>query len=517
MKWHLIVGLLVASLLHEALASRQFFKFGKDKSRSRSPSPRNDPANRRPTSNAVVPYNPPNSQFSSRTPTPIGPTPFRPLPLPTPSYLPRNRSPLPPPRGDRFERLGNVRPTPAAGTSKSKTSGIGTLKKNKPETGTLRPPIRLVPSISSGSRRSNPLPSLQQLSHQMPSTSSHPQPSTSSHPQPSTSSHPQPSTSSHPQPSTSTHPQPISNHPQHSSSTNPQPSASSNSGPLPSNPSNFQPPVPGSLIQASLDPAAQKQLARQQAKLAKNQIKTGRIVKNKAKVNQAAQVTTIEGTKYPNRAAVKCSDPNAPPQSCFDFYVLSVSWGPVARVVRSGASEHITEKIQSKWTLHGLWPSLQNFNRVPASCNLDIPWNTAQLRSIYTSMKRKWFTTYTRYRVDEQFWQHEWDKHGRCAARSHFINRDILAYFKLGLRLFDQANVQEKLRRAGITAGTTLSIREMRNAVSNALGTRVNLLHINYPVNMLLMLIFKFKASRFGFLVQNFPFRSFFRPNNSDL
>ncbi|XP_044582411.1 ribonuclease Oy-like [Cotesia glomerata] len=192
-------------------------------------------------------------------------------------------------------------------------------------------------------------------------------------------------------------------------------------------------------------------------------------------------MTTIEGTKYPNRAAVKCSDPNVPPQSCFDFYVLSVSWGPVARVVRLGASEHLTEKIRSEWTLHGLWPSLNNFNRVPESCNLNIPWNSAQLKSIYTSMKRKWFTTYTRYRVVEQFWRHEWEKHGRCAARSHFINRDILAYFKLGLRLFDQANVQEKLRRAGITASTTLSIREMRNAISNALGTRVNLLHIDYP------------------------------------
>ncbi|XP_074095972.1 uncharacterized protein LOC141525388 [Cotesia typhae] len=453
MKWHLIVGLLVAySLLDEAVAGRQTVKFGRDRLRSRSPSPRNDPANRRPTSNAVVPYNPRNSHFSSRPSTSTGSSGFQPLPLPTPEYLPRDRSPLPPPSANRFLRLGNRRPTPTPGTAKNKKPGIGTLKKNKPETGTLRPPIRLNPSISAGhaprsssptaSGLSSPLPSLQQLSHQMPSTSSHPQPSTSSHPQPS---------------------------------------ASSNPGPGPSNPPNSQSSVPAALIQASLDPAEQKRLARQQAKTAKSANKIGRIIKNKAKQNQASQMTILEGMKYPNSAAVKCSDPNAPPQSCFDFYVLSVSWGPVARVVRGGASEHITEKIRSKWTLHGLWPSLQNFNRVPESCNLNIPWNSAQLRSIHTSMKRNWFTTYTRYRIDEQFWQHEWDKHGRCAARSHFINRDIFAYFKLALRLFDQANVQEKLRRAGITAGTTLSIREMRNAVSNALGTRINLLHIDYP------------------------------------
>eukprot|EP01116_Phalansterium_solitarium_P022133 TRINITY_DN7196_c0_g1_i1.p3 TRINITY_DN7196_c0_g1~~TRINITY_DN7196_c0_g1_i1.p3 ORF type:complete len:167 (-),score=67.72 TRINITY_DN7196_c0_g1_i1:584-1084(-) len=78
------------------------------------------------------------------------------------------------------------------------------------------------------------------------------------------------------------------------------------------------------------------------------------------------------------------------------------------------------------WTLHGLWP---NWGTDCTSEKFDI----SQVASIEANMTKYWMSCPEYNQSNEEFWSHEWSKHGTCL---HGASQ--LQFFTLGLQLLQK-------------------------------------------------------------------------------
>lgn len=79
-------------------------------------------------------------------------------------------------------------------------------------------------------------------------------------------------------------------------------------------------------------------------------------------------------------------------------------------------------KGSSTWTLHGLWPEWGQ------NCAGDA-FDVSQISSIKSQMEKYWLSCPEYSDSNEEFWSHEWSKHGTCTTMSQ------LDYFTEGLNL----------------------------------------------------------------------------------
>jgi len=82
------------------------------------------------------------------------------------------------------------------------------------------------------------------------------------------------------------------------------------------------------------------------------------------------------------------------------------------------------------WSIHGLWPQY-NKNQYPTFCK-EVNFDINKLEPILKDLNEKW---YSEDNKNENFWKHEWEKHGSCM----FTELDELEYFEKTLELFDTA------------------------------------------------------------------------------
>lgn len=83
-----------------------------------------------------------------------------------------------------------------------------------------------------------------------------------------------------------------------------------------------------------------------------------------------------------------------------------------------------------KISMHGLWPQWAEY------CDGE-EFDVSKLKDIRDRMDRDWFGCHG---DSEGFWNHEWERHGRCAAK--FLNTTQEGYFKAALDLFDKYHDQ---------------------------------------------------------------------------
>ena len=82
------------------------------------------------------------------------------------------------------------------------------------------------------------------------------------------------------------------------------------------------------------------------------------------------------------------------------------------------------------WSIHGLWPQY-NKNQYPTFCK-NVNFDIKKLEPILKELNEKWYSIEEK---NENFWKHEWEKHGSCM----FIELNELEYFEKTLELFDTA------------------------------------------------------------------------------
>jgi len=99
-------------------------------------------------------------------------------------------------------------------------------------------------------------------------------------------------------------------------------------------------------------------------------------------------------------------------------------------------------------TLHGMWPSRDGTSGTsaasyPCSCTQD-PFTDAAIQSIMPDMEKYWPSLKG---ANDQFWTHEWSKHGTCTGQTE------LQYFEATLHAREQFDAHKALQAAGFVEG----------------------------------------------------------------
>ncbi|XP_057328571.1 uncharacterized protein DDB_G0284459-like [Microplitis mediator] len=177
---------------------------------------------------------------------------------------------------------------------------------------------------------------------------------------------------------------------------------------------------------------------------------------------------TLDDVTPKQQKKIKCGKPGSTTQSCFDYYAFSMFWLPT--MIRSTHARRATPvPREDKWTIHGLWPNRKGLlTAPPKACDVkNMPFDASKLNGIRHTLENNWFAASS---DNEQFWHHEWDKHGKCAARSIFIN-DIEGYFRKGISLGNTHRFGDILEAAGFRPGSTMTVQQIYDTISLHYGT----------------------------------------------
>tara|TARA_B110000261_G_C12916500_1_gene290673 strand:- start:68 stop:535 length:468 start_codon:yes stop_codon:yes gene_type:complete len=88
---------------------------------------------------------------------------------------------------------------------------------------------------------------------------------------------------------------------------------------------------------------------------------------------------------------------------------------------------------ENKWSIHGLWPQYKK-NQYPTFCN-KVDFDIKKLDLILPELEKYWYSYKKNEKDDENFWKHEWEKHGSCM----FTVMNEFDYFNKTLELYNTA------------------------------------------------------------------------------
>ncbi|NXA53129.1 RNT2 Ribonuclease, partial [Nothocercus julius] len=96
------------------------------------------------------------------------------------------------------------------------------------------------------------------------------------------------------------------------------------------------------------------------------------------------------------------------------------------------------------WTIHGLWPNKGE------DCNRTWHFNVTEIKDLMSDMRRCWPDVLHSSQNRTQFWKHEWDKHGTCAATLQILNSQK-KYFGKALELYKQIDLNRCVMSSSFT------------------------------------------------------------------
>jgi len=148
--------------------------------------------------------------------------------------------------------------------------------------------------------------------------------------------------------------------------------------------------------------------------------------------------------------------------SSFDYLLLVQQW-PAAQQSASWPAGAIIDDF----TLHGLWPSRigSTVNSYPCECTKEA-FDESKVSASLSEMKQRW-PSYTG--ENDQFWDHEWSKHGTCCDDTTGLSSQA-TFFSSTLALRDKVGILKALAAASITPGKSYSYASMAAAVKASLG-----------------------------------------------
>ena len=152
----------------------------------------------------------------------------------------------------------------------------------------------------------------------------------------------------------------------------------------------------------------------------------------------------------------------------YDYVVLALTWPPgYCTSIGSGCNK---SKVINTWTIHGLWPTLNEQTSKPAFCDGD-PFSSDNLSSELRAKLSAAWPNYKESYADESFWSYEWSKHGTCAVEGDpdtFPSQS--AYFSQTLEIYDRFNFGQILEENDIIPGSSTSLSELKSTFSSFFG-----------------------------------------------
>lgn len=111
------------------------------------------------------------------------------------------------------------------------------------------------------------------------------------------------------------------------------------------------------------------------------------------------------------------------------FYYLSLlKHDKQSKIEYVGNETHLIEVC--KYSIHGLWPQF-NKNQYPSYCK-NVSFSINNIQPILDDLETCWYSTEEK---NEDFWKHEYEKHGSCM----FKDMDEYEYFNTALNLYHTA------------------------------------------------------------------------------
>ena len=149
------------------------------------------------------------------------------------------------------------------------------------------------------------------------------------------------------------------------------------------------------------------------------------------------------------------------PLICAWDYLLFVQYWPGSWIEH----DHIKNSnfTNDHFNIHGIWPEYYN-GSYPEFCNKSAIFDEKQLAPIRNNLTLYW----TDYRNSEEFWKHEFYRHGTCAETDDLLSTE-LEFFTTGLELREKYNLYTYLSNSNIypTNNNTYSLKNIYDAIQN--------------------------------------------------
>eukprot|EP00993_Chasmostoma_nieuportense_P003449 NODE_4164_length_832_cov_22.397163_g4006_i0.p2 GENE.NODE_4164_length_832_cov_22.397163_g4006_i0~~NODE_4164_length_832_cov_22.397163_g4006_i0.p2 ORF type:complete len:234 (+),score=101.66 NODE_4164_length_832_cov_22.397163_g4006_i0:32-703(+) len=122
----------------------------------------------------------------------------------------------------------------------------------------------------------------------------------------------------------------------------------------------------------------------------------------------------------------------------WDFLLFTQQW--------PGAWKQPPPPEAQGFTIHGLWPN-NNDTTYPEGCQ-GPAFDYALLAPILPKLHAQW-GSFRGAAMDQQFWAHEWNTHGKCAQQDLLIHREV-DYFKAALAMNARTKLFIVLQQANV-------------------------------------------------------------------
>ncbi|XP_071963058.1 ribonuclease Oy-like [Antedon mediterranea] len=169
-----------------------------------------------------------------------------------------------------------------------------------------------------------------------------------------------------------------------------------------------------------------------------------------------------------------CGNSSATASNDWDYLTFSQHWPPSFCISVSDQNNKCVIPSDVKtWTIHGLWPSLENGTN-PEYCYSPQMFNDSTITPLVKQLNQTWpnlilenpFTV---------FWQHEWCKHGTCGENTSAINGE-LNYFQKGIDLHNNLSLTNVLESGHILPGRNYSLSNINSVLFKAFNVTTKVL-----------------------------------------
>jgi len=160
----------------------------------------------------------------------------------------------------------------------------------------------------------------------------------------------------------------------------------------------------------------------------------------------------------------------------FDVFILTQHWPLTTCMGWRDRSHSNTCKLPDHvtWTLHGLWPTRLG-EIAPNYCNDSAHFDPTVLNPIKSDMDQYWPDVEIRKKKNS-LWEHEWIKHGTCAAQMKELDSE-LKYFSKGCEMGKANPLYDWLSSANVVPGNSYNMATVWKAVIE--GTKGKRPHID--------------------------------------
>lgn len=154
----------------------------------------------------------------------------------------------------------------------------------------------------------------------------------------------------------------------------------------------------------------------------------------------------------------------------FDILIFTQRW-PITACYewqeKSSSNVCGLPPVKDTWTIHGIWPTKLN-TIGPSFCNKTAVFNVTELSSIELQLEQFWINV-EKNKPYDSLWQHEWLKHGTCAAAVMVQLNTENKYFSQGLTWLQEHSMNDVLGQGGITPGGNYTVTEIHQVLMDRL------------------------------------------------